>query len=100
MTWTRSYGRRLCQGARGHPSPLYCRVEDVAYATERALQQEANVFTAELLMPEETVRAKFRRSPSAAELASRFGVSEEAMHWRLYSFGLVADSLKPRSGTP
>lgn len=49
---------------------------------------EANAFAAELLMPEPAVRAEWPRAASAAELARWFGVSEEAMSWRLYNFGL------------
>jgi len=40
-------------------------------------------------MPEPAVRDEFPRQDSLGELASRFAVSEEAMHWRLYNFGLV-----------
>ena len=43
------------------------------------------MFAAELLMPEPEVRAVVPDNP---DLASGFGVSGEAMAWRLYSFGL------------
>jgi Zn-dependent peptidase ImmA (M78 family) len=42
-------------------------------------------------MPEERVREEWHRAASAAELAESFGVSAEAMTWRLYSFGLVEE---------
>ena len=42
-------------------------------------------------MPEEPVREQWCRAASAAELALWFGVSAEAMNWRLYSFGLVEE---------
>jgi Zn-dependent peptidase ImmA (M78 family) len=48
------------------------------------LEREANVFAAELLMPEAEVRAAGGSVP-----AERFGVSGEAMRWRLFSFGLA-----------
>ena len=68
---------------------MYCRAADVAPTADRALEREANVFAAELLMPEPAVRAEFARAASAAELAGWFGVSEEAMGWRLYNFGVI-----------
>jgi Zn-dependent peptidase ImmA (M78 family) len=72
-------------------APVYCRAEDVGEGAGKALEREANVFAAELLMPEPTVRAEFARAASAADLGRYFGVSEEAMAWRLYNFGLVGD---------
>jgi hypothetical protein len=38
-------------------------------------------------MPETDVRAEFDRG---GDVAARFGVSGEAMTWRLYSFGLAS----------
>jgi hypothetical protein len=38
-------------------------------------------------MPETDVRAEFYRG---GDVAARFGVSGEAMAWRLYSFGLAS----------
>jgi Zn-dependent peptidase ImmA (M78 family) len=52
----------------------------------KALEREANVFAAELLMPEGLVRASF--DGTAVGTASQFGVSDEAMGWRLYNIGL------------
>jgi Zn-dependent peptidase ImmA (M78 family) len=62
-----------------------CRAEDVALGADRAVEREANVFAAELLMPEWKVRA-VADDPAVAD---RFGVSDEAMHWRLYGFELA-----------
>jgi Zn-dependent peptidase ImmA (M78 family) len=62
-----------------------CRAEDVEPSADKTLEREANVFAAELLMPENSVRAVFRE-PDSAE---RFGVSAEAMAWRLYNFDLA-----------
>jgi Zn-dependent peptidase ImmA (M78 family) len=64
---------------------LLCRSDDVAAGADRTLEREANVFAAELLMPEDAVRA----AASDRDPAARFGVSVEAMRWRLYSFGLA-----------
>ena len=55
------------------------------------LEREANVFGAELLMPEAAVREAWAAFGDRDELASRFGVSALAAQWRLYSFGLVDD---------
>ena len=73
---------------KGHAAPVYCRAADLAPAADRLLEREANVFAAELLMPEERVRAEWPRATSAAELASWFGTSDEAMSWRLYNLGM------------
>jgi len=76
-------------GARS--APTYCRSQDVSQDTDRALEREANVFGAELLMPEAAVREAWAASGDRDEVASRFGVSVLATQWRLYSFGLVDD---------
>lgn len=64
-----------------------CRAEEVGVGEGRALEREANVFAAELLMQEELVRQRF--DGTAAGAAADFGVSEEAMGWRLYNLGVI-----------
>ncbi len=91
FTLAHELGHWVCQVREGHEAPMYCRVTDIAPTADRALEREANVFAAELLMPEPAVRAEWGRAESAAELARGFGVSEEAMRWRLFSFGLVGE---------
>jgi Zn-dependent peptidase ImmA (M78 family) len=60
---------------------VYCRAEDVGVDPEaRALEREANIFAANLVMPEEAVQA------TGGE--NRFGVSNEALAWRLYNLKL------------
>jgi Zn-dependent peptidase ImmA (M78 family) len=49
----------------------------------------ANAFAASLLMPEKTVRKLRRRGHSELELAVRFDVSREAMHYRLKNLDLL-----------
>ena len=71
---------------RGATAPVFCRAEDVSQGADRSLEREANVFAAEFLMPEPAIRAGFSRG---GDLAASFGVSREAMRWRLYSFGLA-----------
>ena len=68
--------------------PGYCRSQDVSQDTDRAIEREANVFGAELLMPEGAVRGAWAALPDVAEVASKFRVSAMAAQWRLYSFVL------------
>jgi Zn-dependent peptidase ImmA (M78 family) len=89
FTLAHELGHWVCQCLEGQIAPIYCRPKDVSTAADRALEREANVFAAELLMPEPSVRAHFAEGIDG--LVDRFGVSTEAMAWRLYSFGLVKD---------
>jgi len=57
-------GHWVCQVKEGHEAPVYCRAADVAPTADRALEREANVFAAELLMPEPAVQAAFGRARS------------------------------------
>ena len=87
FTIAHELGHWVCQCLGGRMEPVYCRAEDVGVDPEaKALEREANVFAAELLMPEEAVRAHY----AAGMAASSFGVSPEALGWRLYSFGLAS----------
>lgn len=92
FTLAHELGHWVCQcheGKAGRAAPVYCRAEEIGVDPEaRALEREANVFAAELLMPEPEVRAAWSGEVPAA--AERFGVSADAMQWRLYSFGLSA----------
>lgn len=85
FTLAHEVGHWICQCVEGRGAPVMCRAEDVAPGADRTLEREANVFAAELLMPEPAVRA----AADDPEPAARFGVSAEAIRWRLYSFGLV-----------
>jgi Zn-dependent peptidase ImmA (M78 family) len=62
----------------------------MARDTDRDLEREANVFGAELLMPEAALRDAWAALPDTTEVAARFRVSVLAAQWRLYSFGLAA----------
>ena len=90
FTIAHELGHWICH-ARGaeDAQPSYCRSQDVSQDTHRAIEREANVFGAELLMPESAVRWAWAASPGVVELASKFDVSAMAAQWRLYSFGLV-----------
>lgn len=89
FTLAHELGHWICQHLEGHTAPVYCRAEDTAPNAARALEREANVFAAELLMPEQLVRREWGMVSTAGELADRFGVSGVAMQWRLYSFDLA-----------
>jgi Zn-dependent peptidase ImmA (M78 family) len=87
FTLAHEVGHWVCQVLEGRVAPVYCRAEQVGVAEGRALEREANVFAAELLMPQERVRVAF--DGSVVGTAERFGVSEEAMGWRLYNLGCL-----------
>ena len=89
FTLAHEVGHWVCQCLEGKGAPVMCRAEDVSESADRTLEREANVFAAELLMPEPAVRAEFT---GGGEIAERFGVSSEAMAWRLYNLGLVEES--------
>jgi Zn-dependent peptidase ImmA (M78 family) len=91
FTLAHELGHWVCQVREGHDAPVFCRAADLAPGADRLREREANVFAAELLMPEPAVRVEWPRAASATELAGWFGVSEEAMRWRLYSFELVEE---------
>ena len=79
----------MCQVLEGKTAPVYCRPVDVSEGADRALEREANVFSAELLMPEPLVRGEFAADPTLEPIAARCAVSVEAMAWRLYNLGLA-----------
>ena len=81
-------GHWICQCVdAAEPQEVFCRAEDVTLDPDaRAAEREANIFAAELLMPEPAVREAW--AGDAEQTAERFGVSGEAMRWRLYGFGL------------
>ena len=92
FTVAHELGHWVCQCVgRPDAAPVYCRAEEVGVDPKaRALEREANIFAANLVMPEPAVRA--------AGGANRFGVSEEALTWRLYNLDLVLEPPSPRDG--
>ena len=86
FTLAHEVGHWVCQCLEGTTAPVYCRDRDVSTATDRALEREANLFAAELLMPTLELRSEFTQTD---DVAARFGVSKEAMQWRLYNVGLI-----------
>jgi Zn-dependent peptidase ImmA (M78 family) len=89
FTLAHELGHWVCQCVGRETQPVYCRTADVTLdPTTKAREREANIFAAELLMPDEAVRAEIARG---AGVSSQFGVSEDAMKWRLYSFGVLSE---------
>jgi hypothetical protein len=91
FTIAHELGHWICHARRGsvEEAPTFCRSQDISQDTDRDLEREANVFGAELLMPEQAVREAWAALPDAAEVAARFEVSALAAQWRLYSFELA-----------
>jgi Zn-dependent peptidase ImmA (M78 family) len=90
FTLAHELGHWICQVLQGHAAPIYCRDADLAPDADRTIERQANVFAAELLMPEPIVRAAW--SGSVDGCAAALGVSKVAMHWRLYNLRLVSES--------
>ncbi|HWQ25108.1 MAG TPA: ImmA/IrrE family metallo-endopeptidase, partial [Gaiellaceae bacterium] len=94
FTIAHEIGHWVChclEGRAPNPEPSYCRPVDLTDAADRTLEREANVFAAELLMPEPAVREAWEELGDVAACAARFDVSPTAMQWRLYAFGLVEE---------
>ena len=89
FTIAHELGHWVCHAKSMAEAPTYCRSQDLAQDADRAREREANVFGAELLMPEEAIRAAWRGKPDLGELAAYFAVSALAASWRLYSFELA-----------
>ena len=89
FTIAHELGHWVCHAKSMAEAPTYCRSQDLAQDADRALEREANVFGAELLMPEEAIRTAWRGKPDLGELAAYFAVSALAASWRLYSFDLA-----------
>ena len=90
FTIAHELGHWICHAKGGaEPTASYCRARDLGQDARRALEREANVFGAELLMPEAAIRDAWAAFPDLAAVAARFDVSALATQWRLYSFGLA-----------
>jgi Zn-dependent peptidase ImmA (M78 family) len=97
FTLAHELGHWVCQCLQGATAPRFCRADEIGLDPQaKAIEREANVFGAELLMPEEAVRGAW--TGSVAACAEAFGVSGEAMHWRLYNLGLVEHQPRPWEG--
>jgi hypothetical protein len=92
FTIAHELGHWICHAhERTDVAVSYCRPVDLTEAADRSLEREANIFAAELLMPEPAVRVAWQELGSADEVAAHFDVSPSAMRWRLFSFGLLTE---------
>jgi hypothetical protein len=98
FTIAHEIGHWVCQVGAGRGEAFHCRIASSAAADAEAgrpfgdaREREANVFAAELLMPEDLIRRALARRVPHDDLARRFDVSPPAMAWRLYNLGVVAD---------
>jgi hypothetical protein len=92
FTIAHEIGHWVChclEGRAASPAPSYCRPVDLTEAADRTLEREANVFAAELLMPEAAVREAWNELVDLGACATRFDVSPTAMQWRLHSFDVI-----------
>ena len=92
FTIAHEIGHWVChclEGRLPELEPSYCRATDIANDADRAIEREANIFAAELLMPEPMVRVAWEQLSDPAACAAKFEVSPSAMHWRLHNLGLV-----------
>lgn len=82
-----SQGHWVYQVQRAVPSACCAEHDDDDVGDGKAMEREANVFTAKLLMPEGAETASF-----AGDLrrTGDFRVSEQAIVWRAFNVGLVA----------
>ncbi|MGH3027223.1 MAG: ImmA/IrrE family metallo-endopeptidase [Gaiellaceae bacterium] len=92
FTIAHELGHWICHALEGvAPAVSYCRAIDLTEAADRTLEREANIFAAELLMPENAVRGLWEQLGDLDGVARAFDVSPTAMRWRLYSFDLVEE---------
>ena len=79
----------LHSGGNAAPA-VFCRhLSSPEAATSEAIEREANHFAAELLMPDDLMRAAVAGGQTdPVGLGDRFEVSPEAAAWRLFNLGL------------
>jgi uncharacterized protein DUF955 len=91
FTIAHELGHWICHARQdvGEGHTTFCRSRDLSQDADRDLEREANVFGAELLMPEAAVREAWAALRDPTQVAARFEVSALAAQWRLYTFGLA-----------
>ncbi|HET9850931.1 MAG TPA: ImmA/IrrE family metallo-endopeptidase, partial [Candidatus Limnocylindrales bacterium] len=67
FTIAHELGHWICHAQQGvgEEAPTFCRSRDLAQDVDRDLEREANVFGAELLMPEAAMREAWAAAPDA-----------------------------------
>ncbi|MBA2460979.1 MAG: ImmA/IrrE family metallo-endopeptidase [Actinobacteria bacterium] len=92
FTIAHELGHWTCQCREGTAQPVYCRADDIGVDPEtKALEREANIFAANLVMPELAVRGAWAELVDVESIAAEFAVSSSAIAWRLYNVGLLAE---------
>ena len=102
FTLAHELGHWICQCLEGRMAPVYCRSDEVGppNGDARQLEREANVFAAELLMPELLVRKEYEEWGRLDDVAKSLGVSTDAMAWRLCNLGLLEEAPRPTRDVP
>jgi hypothetical protein len=99
FTIAHELGHWICQALEGDMQPVYCRAGEIGVdAAAKALEREANIFAANLLMPEPSVRTAWETAGTVEGVATLFDVSPEAMEWRLHNCGFVPRPAPPAPG--
>jgi hypothetical protein len=88
FTIAHELGHWVCQVREGRGEPVHCRPDPALPPVADAREREANVFAAELLMPEAGIRASVAAGLAGRALEEAFGVSAPALAWRLYNLAL------------
>jgi Zn-dependent peptidase ImmA (M78 family) len=89
FTLAHEIGHWVCHCATASAAPaVLCRAGQVGAQAGDPVEREANVFAAELLMPEAAVADAMARGAPPAAIAAELGVSDIALAWRLYNLGL------------
>lgn len=73
----------------GHVNEGNPRERDTTFGNYNPVERAANIFAAELVMPEMKVKELFSGAGSVQQLSEIFGVSNAAMSYRLQNLGLV-----------
>ena len=90
FTLAHEIGHWICHCRRAAHAEILCRSADME-APADPIEREANVFAADLLMPDDAVREAHAAGTPAADIAALMGVSLAAMEWRLYNLSLIDD---------
>jgi len=92
FTIAHELGHWICQCLEGTAKPVYCRAEEIGVDPgAKALEREANIFAANLVMPTRAVRGSWAELADVDSVAAEFAVSSSAIAWRLYNVGLLAE---------
>ena len=92
FTLAHELGHWICHVLAGRHAATYCRHGEVGPGEGKALEREANIFAAELLMPAFAVEAAYADCGDPEVAARSLDVSVQAMAWRLFNLGFAPRS--------